>query len=1588
MVFEEEELSYAELNRRANQLAHYLRKLGVKPDDLIGVCMERSVEMVVALLGVLKAGGAYVPLEPEYPVERLRFMIKDAGLKLVLSHHGLWEPAGLDGQWLWIDKLQEELALEATENFDSGLDAEALAYVIYTSGSTGQPKAAMNRHRGIINRLKWMQGAYGLESADRVLAEDAIQLRCIGLGVLLAVADRGRVGYSATGRTPGQRVSGAADTRSWNHDDPFCAFDAAGIPRGAGGGHCASLRRVICSGEALGVELQDRCLQQLRGVELHNLYGPTEASVDVTFWHCTSEPHQRNVPLGRPIWNTQIYIVNPNLEVVPVGVSGEILIGGVGLGRGYLHRPDLTAERFIPDPFARAGGQRLYRTGDIGRYRRDGVIEYLGRMDHQVKIRGYRIELGEIEARLSEHAGVREAVVLAREDTPGAKRLVAYYTSSSATDPEQEVVGAEQLRLHLSASLPEYMVPAAYVRLESLPLTPNGKLDRKALPAPGSMPIPAAPIRTSAGEIETKLAQVWAEVLKLDQVGRHDNFFDLGGHSLLAVRVMARVREALKVEVAIKDLFAYPVLTDLARFLASASSAELSPIVAVERGAHLPLSFAQQRLWFLAQMEGVSQAYHMPMGWRLKGSLDRAALRKALDRIVARHEALRTIFAMVDGDPVQRILSREDSRFHLVEHDLRGRSDGREELARLAAEEAEASFDLEAGPLIRGRLIRLAEEEDALLITMHHIVSDGWSLGVFTKELSTLYRAFLRGEADPLPELEIQYADYAVWQRKWIEGEILQQQAAYWKNALAGAPALLELPTDYPRPAQQDFVGALAKLGLDGQLTAGLKGLGRRHGVTLYMTLLAGWAVLLSRLSGQQDVVIGAPTANRHRLEVEGLIGFFVNTLAVRLDLSGSPTVSELLQQAKDQVLAAQQHQDIPFEQVVDLLNPVRSLSHTPLFQVMFGWQSNEQGSLQLEGIEAGPLQASPHRVARLDLTMALGESGGGITGVVEYATSLFDAATMERYFGYFRNLLKAMVADDTQAINRLPMLDAAERHRVLYDWNETRIEFPSDKCVHELFEQQAAKTPAAIAVKYEDQELTYAELNEHANQVANHLISLNVQPDTFIGLCLERGFGMVISMLGVLKAGAAYLPIDPDYPEERLRQVVKAAGIEIVLTQTGPLQALQTIPACTLIDVENDWPRIARQDTGNPAVLLTPANLAYGIFTSGSSGSPKPVAISHSALCNHMMWMSQTFELNKNDRILQKTPYTFDASVWEFYAPLLHGGMLVMARSGGHMEMGYLVETVQKEEITILQVVPSVLELLSKEPGFAQCATLRILFSGGEALGEKVAADVANKFGFNLVNLYGPTEATIDATYWKVQPGASRKPAIGKPIFNTQVYVLDESMEPVPIGVGGELYIGGAGLANGYLGWPELTADKFVPNPLSTDGGRLYRTGDRVRWRADGNLEFIGRIDNQVKLRGFRIEPGEIEAALQEHPAVRQAVVVVREDNPGDKRLVAYLEPRPETNLEIEELKETLRKRLPEYMVPATFIVLEAWPLTPNGKLDREGAAGAGDGLERPHGGRRAPRRRRFCVLSLPRFWVWRRWVWTITSSIWEVIR
>lgn len=957
------------------------------------------------------------------------------------------------------------------------------------------------------------------------------------------------------------------------------------------------------------------------------------------------------------------------------------------------------------------------------------------------------------------------------------------------------------------------------------------------------------------------------------------------------------------------------------------------PILPAPPGQRLPLSFAQQRLWFLSQMEGVSEAYHIPFALRLKGSLDAAVLRRAVDRIVARHEALRTTFALFDREPVQRIAPAEESRFHLLEHDVRGHIDPEAELRRLAEEEARAPFNLETGPLVRGRLIRLPDDEHALLFTMHHIVSDGWSVAVFNRELSALYSAFLRHEADPLAGLKIQYADYAIWQRQWLQGSLLEREAEYWKKALAGAPALLELAADHPRPAIADHVGAFFQVELDESLTASLKQLSHRNGTTMFMTLLAGWAAMLARLSDQRDVIIGTPTANRGRVEIEDLIGFFVNTLVLRLDLSGSPSVADLLRQARTQALAAQQHQDIPFEQVVEVVQPVRTLAHNSLFQTMFVWQNNEEETLVLPGFAVSALPPLSHRTAKFDMTLILRETEGKIAGGIEYAISLFEQATIERYAGYFRNLLKAMACDDTQTVDRLPLLDAAERHRLLYDWNATRSDFPENACIHHLFEDQVERTPDVTAVEMEGSSLTYRQLDERANQLAHHLVSLGVGPEVLVGVCLERSLNMVVAILAILKAGGAYVPLDPSFPQVRLSQMVEDSRMQVLLTHRGMEQQLQVVPPAI---VRLDADRAEIEEWSNDASGLPrpqSGSRAYVLYTSGSTGKPKGVEIPHSAVVNFLLSMQREPGFHASDTLLAVTTLSFDIAGLEIYLPLITGGRVVIARRETTLDPLRLMIRMRDCGCTVMQATPATWRGLV-QAGWKGSPNLKIL-CGGEALTRDLAEELLSRCG-ELWNMYGPTETTIWSTVHRVRPGAGAVP-IGRPIANTQLFVLNENRDLVPQGASGELYIGGEGLARGYLHREELTRERFVPNPF-IPGARMYRTGDLARWLSDGTLECLGRVDNQVKLRGYRIELGEIEARLGEHPAVRQAVVIAREDTPGDKRLVAYYTSElKDEAVGAEQFRSHLAASLPEYMVPAAFVRLQALPLTPNGKLDRK---------------------------------------------------
>ncbi|MHC2522916.1 amino acid adenylation domain-containing protein, partial [Rhizobium leguminosarum] len=1260
--------------------------------------------------------------------------------------------------------------------------------------------------------------------------------------------------------------------------------------------------------------------------------------------------------IGRPISNTRLYVLDDHGQPVPFGAVGELYIGGAGVARGYLNRPDLTAERFLADPFSGKAGARMYRTGDLARYLPDGNLEFLGRNDDQVKIRGFRIEPGEIAARLLEHELVGDAAVVAHADAAGDKRLVAYVVAKT-TDGSAEADGAglaASLRAHLGGLLPDYMVPSAFVRLEALPLTVNGKLDRKALPVPDDDAYARRAYEAPQGEIETLLAGIWAELLGVERVGRHDNFFELGGHSLLAVRVLVRLTEALAVELPLAILFAKPTLADLALSVGevlNGSGAQTAPVIMpVGRDGALPLSYSQQRLWFLSQLDEDSTNYNIPLGWRLQGRLERVAWRRSLDRLFARHEALRCTFVAGEDDPQVQILSG-DRGLPVVEHDLRDRPDAQAALLDLCQEEARTPFDLAREPLIRGRLIRLADEEYVFLLTQHHIVSDGWSMGVLVRELSSLYRAFEAGEDDPLPPLAIQYPDYAAWQRQWLSGERLQRQAQYWRDTLSGAPARLALPTDRPRPAQQSFAGASVPVVIDQALTRGLKRLSRQHGTTLFMTVLAAWAAVLSRLSGQDDIVIGVPTANRRRREIEDLIGFFVNTLAVRIDLSGEPSVSDLLERARRAALTAQDHQDLPFEQVVEIVQPPRALDHTPLFQVGLAWQNNTVGSLDLPGLRVEATGEGLDQV-KFDLELNLGEQGEVIAGTLGYATALFDRATMERQCGYLLALLRAMVVDAEQPVRELDILPAEERSYLLEELNRTEADYPLDLCVHELFEAQVRRAPDAVALVFEEQSISYGALNADANRLAHHLIGLGVRPDQPVAICVERSPAMVVGLLAILKAGGAYVPLDPAYPSSRLRQLLDDAGPRRLLCDAAGRAALgaEAIADLSVVDLDAATPAWADQSADDPdphALGLTARHLAYVIYTSGSTGTPKGVMVEHQHLSNYLQWSNRSFYKRTSNGSPVTHSMSFDGIVTTLFGPLLAGTKLHLLDPT--VQIISLGELKKGQAFDLVKVTPSHLSILNKkiDDNEGQPPT-KALMVGGEAL---VPADMQlwqRRFpNVRLINHFGPTEATVGCAAFEITgdvEGLTSIP-IGRPIANTRIYLLDDHGQPVPFGAVGELYIGGAGVARGYLNRPDLTAERFLADPFSGKAGaRMYRTGDLARYLPDGNLEFLGRNDDQVKIRGFRIEPGEIAARLLEHELVGDAAVVAHADAAGDKRLVAYVVAKTtDGSAEADgaglaaSLRAHLGGLLPDYMVPSAFVRLEALPLTVNGKLDRK---------------------------------------------------
>ncbi|MCP3804556.1 amino acid adenylation domain-containing protein [Allokutzneria sp. A3M-2-11 16] len=1495
LTFEGESLSYVELHERANRLAHYLISEGVGPESVVALAMPRSVELMVGLLGVLKAGAAYLPVDPSYPSERIAFMLEDAAPAKVLSTSAVSLPAL---------NLDENDFAEFPSTAPTGVDLRLgnTAYVMYTSGSTGRPKGVQISHEAAVNRLDGMQRAYPLDASDRILQKTASSFDVAvweffwpllqGASIVMARPD----GH----RDPAYLASLIQDENVTTvHFVPPMLQVFLQHPSAAG---CTSLRRVFCGGEALPEELH-RQFRDMLGIPLHHLYGPTEATIDVTAWDGGQKIGPGNAPIGFPVWNTQVYVLDSALRPVPPGVVGEFYLAGVQLARGYLNRPGLTADRFVANPFG-APGARMYRSGDLAKWNADGSIQFVGRADHQVKVRGLRIELGEIEAALTEHPDVEQAVVVVREDNPGDKRIVGYVVPQGNSD---------ELRQHLKARLPDHMVPPAFVALDALPLTPSGKLDRAALPAPEAAVATAG--RAPRSPKEEILCGLFAEVLGVGRVGVDDDFFDLGGHSLLATRLISRIRSTFSVEVAIRALFEAPTPAALVARLDSSATAR-PPVRAVDRPEHPPLSFAQQRLWFLHRLEGPSATYNIPMALRLRGELDVTALEAAIGDVVDRHEALRTVFPDIDGTPYQHVLSTVDVHLDVRETD---------HLADALAEAAGYAFDLAGEVPLRTTLFRLSADEHVLLLLMHHIVGDGWSTAPLGVDLSVAYTARTQGKAPAWTPLPVQYVDYALWQHE-LHG--VDEQLEYWKQTLSGAPELLELPADRARPAVSTNKGALVNLALDENTHRGIVALARQNQASVFMVVQAGIAALLTRLGAGTDIPLGTAIAGRTDEALDELIGFFINTLVLRTDTSGDPSFRELLGRVRETDLAAYANQDVPFERLVEVLNPARSLAHHPLFQVMLTFQNNADSDFSMPGlaVTGEPVGAE---ISKLDLSFFLEENytddgrPSGVDGAIQYATDLFDAETAQSFADRFARLLAAAVAEPDKPLGDLDVLSAQERSDVLDGWNHPGREVVRTT-VPELFTAQVTKTPDAIAVAFGDTELSYSELDARANRLARHLISLGAGPEKFVAIALPRSVDLVVALMAVFQAGAAYLPIDPDYPADRIAFMLEDVAPALALT-TDELSGLfpEALPQARIADAE-----------GYPSTVVTGvkrnhSSAAYVIFTSGSTGKPKGVVVEHYSLNVYLAWARDAYR-SVSGRVLVHSPVSFDLTITGLFAPLTSGGCAHLVQLDDGAPGGP-----PSVRPTFVKATPSHLALLMALP--EEFSPTEQLVLGGESLmGELLDQWRQRHPAATVVNEYGPTETTVGCTEYRIEPGDSVPGGvitIGKPVWNTRMYALDAKLRPVPPGVTGELYIAGDLVTRGYLNRLGLTATKFVADPYGRPGSRMYRSGDLGRWNRFGQLEFVARVDHQVKLRGFRIELGEIESVIGQHPAVAHAAVLLREDQPGDQRLVAYVV----ADADVDSLREYAAERLPEYMVPSAFVVLEQLPFTANGKLNRD---------------------------------------------------
>ncbi|MFH5230221.1 amino acid adenylation domain-containing protein, partial [Antrihabitans spumae] len=1521
--------SYEDLDRQSSQLARMLIGRRIGPEGLVAVALARSIESVTSVWGIAKSGAAFVPIDPGYPEDRVLHMLTDSGVAVGITTAEFRDGLPATVEWIVLDDPDTSSAISKLPDDSiafgdrlSQLRAEHPAYVIYTSGSTGRPKGVVVTQAGLGAFCAEQVERYQLTSASRTLHFASPSFDAAVLELLLAIGASSTMVIAPDTVFGGSELAALIAEERVTHGFITPAALASVDPSGLD-----SVEMIVVGGEACPPELVSRWGSKCR---FHNGYGPTETTIMTNI----SEALQPGEPvtIGRGIRGVSNQILDARLGEVPQGVAGELYLAGPGLARGYHARPSLTAARFVANPFGAPGG-RLYRTGDIVRSTPKNEVEYVGRNDFQVKIRGYRIELGEIDSVLVSHPDVDFAVTVGREIGTGAQILVSYVVPTVGS-----IVDTAALLEHVGQSVPGYMVPTTIAVIDKIPLTPVGKLDRAALPAPTLEH--AEFIEPTAG-LEQTVAEVFADVLDTSPIGAHDNFFELGGNSLMATSVTARLSSILGWRIGARELFSASTVAGLAARIEAmpAGDHKSKEIVARPRPARLPLSYAQQRMWFLGQFEASSAVYNVPLVVRLVGDLDTDAINAALADVISRHESLRTIYPTIDGEPVQQILDAGDAAIEIAFAHVDST-----ELVPNVAEVAGRGFDLAGEIPVRVSLFEVDPSDHVLAVVIHHIACDGSSLGPLARDVMIAYEARSRGESPAFAPLPVQYADYALRQLDLLGSatdptSVAARQIAYWREALDGIPAVLDLPADRPRPSVQSNRGESLQFALDQGAHEQLYKLAREQNSTLFMVLHAAVAVLLARLSGSADIAVGTPIAGRGDKVLEGLIGMFVNTLVLRTEVDSNISFRDLVDNVRRTDVAAFDHAELPFEWLVDELAPTRSTAHSPLFQTLLVLQNFAQTHLELPGLTLRGVEVETE-LAKFDLQFTLeeqfDESGSpmGISGSIIFATDLFERETATRFAARFERIVESIIANVDRKVGDIDILDADER-ALLASYNDTAQPIAADVTLVSLFDDQVVRTPDAVAVVFENETLTYVDLDERANKIARHLISLGVGPEIVVGVAMNRSIELVVALYAILKAGGVYVPLDPDQPAERLAHVVESAGPRAVLV----VSADEAVIPASVERIEID--RIALEHVSGSRIsdaertaALRPMNTAYLIYTSGSTGQPKGVALPHAATVSQLLWAQDRYPLDGTDVVLHKTPIVFDISIWEMLWTLHTGAVMVIAAPQGHKDPFYLSQMIERHSVTTVHFVPSMLDLyLATAPAVG--ASLRRVFAAGEALQSDLADRFAAQSSADLHNWYGPAEVEV-ITAWKRSRDEQRSAMpIGRPVWNSGVYVLDSRLSHVPAGVAGELYVSGVQLARGYFGRADLTGERFVANPFAV-GERLYRTGDLVRWNRFGELEYLGRTDFQVKVRGQRVELGEIESVLLAAESVARAVVVARVDPRVGSQLVGYVVPVAGAVIDVRDLREFVGTRVPSYMVPSAVVVIDEFPLTASGKVDR----------------------------------------------------